>query len=68
MAQPEIITVSDLRRLGYCVAGQKRWFQANGMDFTDFLKNGISTDEFLEQGDGLARKAVDRLIAENEDG
>lgn len=68
MGRPETITVSDLRALGYCVAGQRRWFQANGMDFTDFLKNGISTADFLEQGDGLARKAVDRLIAENENG
>ena len=68
MAAPEHITVSDLRRLGYCAAGQRQWFKDNGMDFMGFIKHGLPTADFLAQGDALAQEAVDRLTQESGNG
>jgi len=60
---PEIITMADLRRIGHCPPGVKSWFDAQGLDFRAFLKNGITVEEFLSTGDGIAKEAV-RLIRE----
>lgn len=52
------ITVTDVRRLGICAAGQKRWWNQHGLDFTDFLKNGILAQDLLAAGDAWAEKVV----------
>lgn len=53
-----IITIDDIRRL-HCVRGARRWFEQNGLDFRDFLENGISEERFLATGDALAQEVVD---------
>lgn len=52
------ITITDVRRAGHCPAGIRRWFESQGYDFRDFVKNGGSAKAFLDSGDGLARKVV----------
>lgn len=57
-----IIRIDDIRRAGHCVRGAGRYFEAHGMDFRSFIKNGIPADEFIEKGDALALRVVQRKI------
>lgn len=55
------ISPRDLIGCGFCARGQKKWFESNGLDFGDFLTNGITAERLLSTGDGLAVKAVEML-------
>ena len=54
-----IIKISDVRKAGHCTRGARRWFDAHGMDFKQFLSTGIDADEFIARGDSLAKRVVD---------
>ena len=58
-----IITVDDVQKAGHCARGARRWFEAHGLDFKSFLKNGIDAELFVEKGDYLAKDVVDKTIA-----
>lgn len=62
MSEPLIITASDLTPR-HCAWGLRYWFRLHGMDFADFLKNGISVERMLATGDRLAVEAVERKRA-----
>lgn len=55
---PDHITFDDLARAGYCASGARRWFEANNLDFRDFIANGIDADVLLATGDALAERVV----------
>lgn len=57
------ITVSDCRANGHCALGIKKWFESQGFDFRDFLRNGISADKFLATGDAYAIRIVKRKLS-----
>lgn len=59
-----VITARDLRSKGFCAKGQKAWFESRGMDFKEFLKNGILASELLATGDAMAERAVELLEAD----
>lgn len=44
-----IITMDDALAVNYCAKGTRRFFIEHGLDFADFLKNGIESDVFLEK-------------------
>lgn len=52
------ITITDITRLGYCPRGARRWFEAHGLDFRAFLKEGIAAGDLLSTGDALAERVV----------
>jgi len=54
----EKVTVDDCRRAGHCAIGIRRWFEYRGLDFRDFLRNGIDVDIFLATGDAYAIRVV----------
>lgn len=54
------VTIDDVRRAGYCVAGARRWFATHEIDFADFLRNGLPAEEFVARGDELAKQVVDK--------
>lgn len=54
-----IITIADVRRAGHCTLGARRWFEAHGIDFATFLKDGIEAEVFITKGDALAARVVD---------
>lgn len=54
-----IIRVRDLRRMGYCHAGVRRWAQRYELDWSDFVKNGIP----IEAIEGIDDAMCQRLIA-----
>lgn len=57
----EAITVKmeHLRRLGYCSAGVRAFFQRHGLDYPAFLRDGISAERLAETGDGMAMTAIE---------
>lgn len=57
-----IITITDIRNAGHCVAGARAWAKAYDLDFRDFLKNGIDADVVLATGDAMAIQIVERKI------
>jgi hypothetical protein len=52
------ITITDVRRAGYCASGARKWFEAHGFDFRQVIKNGVSAEALLATGDGLAERVV----------
>lgn len=35
------VTTKDLQELGFCMKQAKNWFRHHGLDFRDFVNNGI---------------------------
>lgn len=52
------LTVTDLRRAGYCVGGIQLWCRAYGHDFRDFVKNGAPLETAETVQDVLVQRAV----------
>ncbi len=52
------ITIDDVRR-HFCTRGAKAWFERHGLDFRDFLANGVDAEVLLAVGDARARQVVD---------
>lgn len=61
---PLIITARDMQSKGFCLGGTRRWFHEYGLDFNDFLKNGIPVDDLLATGDGMAERLVELVRAD----
>jgi hypothetical protein len=53
-----IVKITDIRATGHCTLGIRRWFDSRGIDFHDFMRNGIEAERLLETGDGLAKRVV----------
>ena len=56
-----IVTIAHLRsvpglsqRAGFCTRGARAWFERYGLDWTDFVRNGIDAQRLLDTEDGLA--------------
>jgi len=56
------ITMNDVSKAGHCAKGARAWFRRHGLDFRDFLKNGISAQDFIDKGDALSAQVVERTI------
>ena len=57
-----IVTVTDIRRAGHCVPGIWRWFNAQGLDFRDFLTNGIDAEILAATKDGFADDVLKKIV------
>lgn len=55
-------------RPGFCRDGGKKWFAAHGLDWADFVRNGIEAERMAATGDalGLALVAWARECEERE--
>lgn len=65
---PLIITVTDIRKQGYCVVGIKQWFASHKLNFSSLLQQGVESDKLLATGDELARKVVEAKMKAATDG
>ena len=61
MTAPVIVRMEHCRELRYCARGVRELFARYGLDYTDFLNNGIDSDKLLEatSNDGMALAAVE---------
>jgi len=62
------VTIADVRKLGYCVSGQRRFAEQHGIDFKDFIRNGIPASTLLATDDDMARRAVMEARRRTQDG
>lgn len=56
------ITISDIRKVGFCARGARKWFPQHGIPFNEFLANGISAQALVDTGDELAIRVVTAKI------
>lgn len=54
-----IITMRDIRAAKMCSRGTRAFFQRHGLDWTDFLKNGIPAEKLAATGDPMALQVVE---------
>ncbi|MGH8075619.1 MAG: hypothetical protein ACREO4_16335 [Lysobacter sp.] len=47
-------TIPASRGAGYCSRGGRAWFARYGLDWSDFVRNGIDEQALLATGDGMA--------------
>jgi len=52
------------RELGYCNRGMRQWFAGEGLDWADFLKQGIAAERLRLTNNAMAARAID--LAERE--
>jgi len=58
-----LVTIHDLRRLGYCMRGCRRWFAQHGIDWQRVRREGITTDELRATNDALADRVIEDVEA-----
>lgn len=54
-----ILTMQDVRVAKMCSGGARKWFERQGFDWADFLKNGIDAERFIATGDAMALQVVE---------
>lgn len=58
MMQHLIVTLNDIRAIGFCNKGARVWFDRHGLDWHDFVKNGIDETTLEATGDAMALRAI----------
>ena len=48
----------------YCNTGARDFFKRHGLDWSDFIKNGIDDQVLIETGDAMAIRLVERIKQE----
>lgn len=56
--QMVMVHMRHVRTAKLCSGGARRWFEANGFSWSDFLENGKSADELDATGDALAHRVT----------
>jgi len=54
-----IVTMKDIRAANMCSNGPRQFFKRHGLDWSDFLSNGIPASKLLATGDAMARQVVE---------
>nr|DAS99945.1 MAG TPA: hypothetical protein [Caudoviricetes sp.]DAT30828.1 MAG TPA: hypothetical protein [Caudoviricetes sp.] len=62
-----IVRIEDCRKLGLCNHGLRQVCKENGIDWWDFLDNGISEERILKINHAMVHEAL-RVAKERENG
>jgi hypothetical protein len=54
-----IVTHRHLRELGYCNRGSRAFFERHGLNWSEFLENGIDSSTLLAIDDAQAHRVVE---------
>lgn len=63
-----IVYNRHIRAADLCSRGARKWFDSHGLDWSDFLTNGIDEEILLGLNDGLANRVIDVARRESADG
>lgn len=64
-SEPELrCHIRHMRMTGLCHGGSRAWCEANGIDWKDFVKNGIPAQTLRDTGDPIVLKLVEAAEAE----
>lgn len=61
MSDPEGIRIypKHIRAAGMCMLpGAKTWFERYGLDWKDFIRNGVAIEDVIATGDELGMQVV----------
>ena len=61
------VRIKHVRQAKLCASGTRVWFQRHGIDYTDFLKNGIDAEKILTLGDHFGNTVVALAQKEEEE-
>ena len=53
-----MVTTQDLRAARICFGGARPWFRRHGLDWSDFVANGVPAETLEGTGDALALRVV----------
>ncbi len=53
------IYMFDVRKANMCARGTRAFFLLHGLDFQDFLKNGIEEEILLDTKDAMAIQVIE---------
>jgi hypothetical protein len=53
------ITMRDVRAANMCSGGARMFFKQHGLNWSQFVKEGLSASKFAETGDALGLKLVE---------
>jgi len=59
VSDPLIITMRDIRAAKQCSRGARAFFERHGLDWQDFLENGVPAEKLLATGDAMAERTVE---------
>lgn len=54
-----LVWPADLGSLGYCHRGARQWFARHGLDWADFVQNGLAVEAFEAIDDAMAAKLAE---------
>lgn len=54
-----IVTLTDLRAAKMCSGGTRAFFKRHGLEWSDFVKNGIDSEVLENTGDAMAIRLVE---------
>ncbi len=54
-----IIRMDDVRAVKMCSRGARAFFERHGLDWSEFLANGITADKLVATGDPMALQVVE---------
>ena len=54
-----IVYMSDIRAAKMCSSGTRAFFERHGMNWSQFLKEGLPAEEFEKTGDAMALQVVE---------
>jgi hypothetical protein len=54
-----IVTHRDLKALRYCNNGTRAFFTRHGLDWSEFVRNGLPAEKFTETNDAMAIRLVE---------
>lgn len=56
-----IVTARQLAEMGFCASGQRDWCAEHGVDFREFVANGVDIEVMRATDDGLVQRAVQMI-------
>lgn len=59
MSESLRVTIKDFRAAGICPAARHKFFEPHGLDWKDFVRNGIDADLLIATGDPRALPVVE---------
>lgn len=58
MTLDPIVTIEHAKRLNMCSRGIRQWFEINGLDYSQFLKEGLPASQVEATNNALAIKVA----------
>lgn len=55
-----IIRHKDLAAIKFCNRGARQFFERHGLDWSDFMKNGIESETVEHIDDAMVRRVIER--------